>query len=81
MKSCNTKMVYMPSDVPENLDITGFEKHLGRATTYIRTHLMNGIKLVRNKRRLLPKRQKFFISFYKSITLDWRPQLHMWTLL
>ena len=40
MKSCNTKMVYMPSDVPENLDITGLEKHLGRVITCIKTNLM-----------------------------------------
>lgn len=43
------KMVYMPSDVPESLDITGLEKHLGRVTTYIRTHLMSGIRLVKNR--------------------------------
>lgn len=42
-------MVYMPSDVPENLDFTGFEKHLGRVITYIKTHLMSGIRLVRNR--------------------------------
>ncbi len=43
------KMVYMPSDVPENLDITGLEEYLGRVTTYTRTHLMSGIRYQRNK--------------------------------
>ncbi len=37
------KIVYMPSDVPENLDITGFEKHHGRVITCTRIHLMSGI--------------------------------------
>ena len=38
------KMVYMSSDVPENLDFTGLKKYLGRVITYIRTRLMSGIK-------------------------------------
>ena len=43
------KMVYMSSDVPENLDFTGLKKHLGRVTMYIRTRLMSGIRFQRNK--------------------------------
>ena len=42
------KMVYMPSDVPESLDITGLEKHLGRVITYTRIPLMSGIRLAKN---------------------------------
>ena len=44
------KMVYMPSDVPENLDFTGLKKHLGRVITYIRTPLMSGIRSLKNSR-------------------------------
>ena len=43
------KMVYMISDAPENLDITGLEKHLGRVTTYTRILLMSGIRFRKNK--------------------------------
>ena len=43
------KMVYMTSDVLENLDFTGLEKYLGRVTTYTRTLLMSGIRLRRIK--------------------------------
>ncbi len=43
------KMVYMPSDVPENLDFTGLEKYLGRVITYTRILLMSGIRYQRNK--------------------------------
>ena len=53
------KMVYMSSDVPENLDITGFEKHLGRVITYTRTHLMSGIRLAKNKMRLCRRCRHF----------------------
>ena len=46
------KMVYMPSDVPENLDFTGFKKHLGRVITYTRIPLTSEIRLVKNTRRV-----------------------------
>ena len=38
------KMVYMSSDVPENLDFTGLKKYLGRVITCTRIHLMSGTR-------------------------------------